>query len=431
MLGAAGLIGHAAATALRVAGCEVTAVARRFAPGQTFDPSIAFVETSFVATATDAIASLIDEAAPDVVVNCIGVLGDAPGVSADAAHRGFIADCLAVLASRPQTLMVHVSVPGDTADDTTSFSRTKRAADEALAASGHPFVILRPGFVLGATAFGGSALLRMLAASPIALPAAERERPFQIVAMADLTAVMVAVVRSWHRERTPVAATWDVMSEEASTLGDVVDALRDWLGSRARLPVPGWTLDAGARCGDLAVWLGWRPPVRSTALAELRRGVSGDPRPLITATGVAPRPLRAWLAEHPAGVQERWFARLYGLKPAVIATLSLFWIVTGAITLLAAYEPARAILVESGIAGPLSHLVTVVTALADILVGGLIAFRRTARIGLYGAIGLTLAYLASATILTPLLWLDPLGPLVKTLPALLLAAVALATLEAR
>jgi hypothetical protein len=43
----------------------------------------------------------------------------------------------------------------------------------------------------------------------------------------------------------------------------------------------------------------------------------------------------------------------------------------------------------------------------------------------------TLTYLALATWLTPDLWGDPLGPLVKTLPALVLCLVALAIAEDR
>lgn len=431
VLGAAGLIGHAAATALRAAGFEVTAVARRFAPGQRFDPAIAHVEAPFVEGGEAVLAPLVEAAAPDVVVNCVGVLGDAPGVSADAVHHGFLSACLAVLAPYPDTLLVHVSVPGEAADDGTTFARTKRAADEALAGSGLPYVILRPGFVLGTNAYGGSALMRMIAALPLLLPEPECARPFRVIAMDDLTAAMVAVVRSWRRARTPEAAVWDVMSEEATTLGDVVDALRDWLGTAGGVRVPRWMLAVGARCGDLAVQLGWRPPMRTAALAELRRGVRGDPRPFIAATGIRPRPLRQFLADTPASVQERWFARLYGLKPAILVTLSAFWIVSGAVTLFLAYEPARGILVEAGMPGTLAHVATVVTALADIAIGGLIAVRRTSRAGLLAAIALTLVYLASATLLTPAMWLDPLGVLVKTLPALVLAAVALATLPAR
>jgi hypothetical protein len=43
----------------------------------------------------------------------------------------------------------------------------------------------------------------------------------------------------------------------------------------------------------------------------------------------------------------------------------------------------------------------------------------------------TLAYLAGATLWRPDLWLDPMGPLVKSLPAALLALCALALQDER
>lgn len=44
--------------------------------------------------------------------------------------------------------------------------------------------------------------------------------------------------------------------------------------------------------GD-AGWLGWRPPIRSTALAEMRRGAIGDPAPWAAMTGIALSTLRS------------------------------------------------------------------------------------------------------------------------------------------
>jgi hypothetical protein len=46
-------------------------------------------------------------------------------------------------------------------------------------------------------------------------------------------------------------------------------------------------------------------------------------------------------------------------------------------------------------------------------------------------IAVTAAYLLGGTLLTPALWLDPLGPLVKSIPAAVLALTALAVLEDR
>jgi hypothetical protein len=46
-------------------------------------------------------------------------------------------------------------------------------------------------------------------------------------------------------------------------------------------------------------------------------------------------------------------------------------------------------------------------------------------------IAVTLAYLLGAALLAPDLWLDPLGAMVKSVPAMVLALVGLAVLEER
>jgi hypothetical protein len=43
----------------------------------------------------------------------------------------------------------------------------------------------------------------------------------------------------------------------------------------------------------------------------------------------------------------------------------------------------------------------------------------------------SLAYLVAATVLVPARWVDPLGPLVKVLPSIALALVAMAIYEER
>lgn len=430
VLGAAGLIGHALASDCRRAGLAVTAVARRFAPGQRFDESIDFRETPLVGVGPEALGALLDAARPDVVVNTIGVLGDGPDASARDVHAGFVDDLLAALAGRGAYL-VHVSVPGEAVDDRTPFSRTKRAAEVAIARSGQRYAILRPGFVLADNAFGGSALLRALAGSGLDLSSRERRRPFRPVAMADVSRTVVQLAERHASGSAPATATWDLMSAEPVTLGDIVDALRDWLGAPRGLALPAPLLDLGARCGDLAVRLGWRPPVRSAALAELRRGVTGDPAPWTTATGIAPLSLRAMLAARPATIQERWFAPLYGLKAVTVATLAAFWIVSGLVALTLAYEPARQMLTAAGFGDLASHVVTLATGAADVAVGVAIALRRTCRLGLLAGIAVTLFYLVSITALAPAMWLDPVGAVVKTVPILVLMLVALALLRAR
>jgi len=57
--------------------------------------------------------------------------------------------------------------------------------------------------------------------------------------------------------------------------------------------------------------------------------------------------------------------------------------------------------------------------------------RRACRIGLLTGIAVSLGYMASAAVITPDLWVEPLGALVKTGPAIVLMLVALATLKDR
>jgi len=75
--------------------------------------------------------------------------------------------------------------------------------------------------------------------------------------------------------------------------------------------------------------------------------------------------------------------------------------------------------------------VTVLTCLIDIALGAAVLLRPFARRALLGMLVVSLAYLLGGTMLESALWLDPLGPLVKILPSLLLTLAALAILDER
>ena len=66
-----------------------------------------------------------------------------------------------------------------------------------------------------------------------------------------------------------------------------------------------------------------QPPIRSTALAEIQRGVRGDPGPWIDATGIEPASLTRAIGRLPASVQEKWFARMFVLKPVLVVVLAI------------------------------------------------------------------------------------------------------------
>jgi len=95
------------------------------------------------------------------------------------------------------------------------------------------------------------------------------------------------------------------------------------------------------------------------------------------------------------------------------------------------YDAAAAILTSHAFAPALVAPFTVATSLMDIAIGILIAFRRSCAAGLIAGIAASLGYMLGAAILTPDLWIEPLGALVKTGPAIVLMGVALLTLDNR
>jgi hypothetical protein len=119
------------------------------------------------------------------------------------------------------------------------------------------------------------------------------------------------------------------------------------------------------------------------------------------------------------------------IKALVIASLVGFWLVSGFIALAISYPAAAAILSSHGFPPALVAPVTIGTSLMDMTIGVLIAFRRSCAAGLTAGIVASLGYMLGAAILTPDLWVEPLGALVKTGPAIVLMLVALVTLDNR
>jgi nucleoside-diphosphate-sugar epimerase len=432
VLGASGLIGEAVALRLAQAGFPVMPIARRFTAAQKAAFGATAVQCPFVAD-TGALASILARDKVDIIVNCVGVLQDGHRGSTADVHRDFVSRLLALLGTRPDpALLIHISIPGDAKDDQTAFSRTKREAERLIAAGPLPFVILRPGFVVAPAAYGGSALLRALAAMPFGLAPGEAQRPFAATDVFDIVRTIAVVARRWGKGERRWQAVWDVMTREPTTIGDVIDVFRRRLdGPRARLPVPSWLMTLGARAGDLVAHLGWAPPVRSTALQEMRRGVTGNPEPWIAATGIDPATLDMISHYVAVGIQEKWFARLYLLKPLIVGSLAIFWALSGLIALTVSFENATAILTAHGFPSALAKAITALTSLTDIAIGLAIAVRKTSRVGLLAGIGLSLVYMLGAALITPALWIEPLGALVKTGPTVILMLVALATLDDR
>jgi uncharacterized protein YbjT (DUF2867 family) len=423
VVGATGLIGSAVCARLADEGHHVRGLVRRRG-----DKSAACTETVAMDMGEASQASWVAAlSGMDAVVNCAGAFQNGAAEDVTGVHVKGAATLFAACAAASIRRIIHFSAIGVERAQPSEFSATKLVGDHALMASELDWVILRPSVVLGAPVFGASALIRGLAALPW-LPSIPNTAALQPVQLEDV----VATVVHFLREESPSRVVVDLAGPEAFTMEDLVAKHRAWMGWPAarRFELPPWLAAWLYRMGDLAGMLGWRPPVRSNAEKEMRRGATGNPGPWTTATGIVPTGLDAALRARPATVQDRWFAGLYFVKPLMFAVLPFFWIMTGIISLTIGWDSGVELMVVGG-AGALSGPSVIAGALADMIVGVLIAWRRTARLGLLSALALSGFYGIAGTILRPDLWAEPLGPLMKILPIMLLHLVALAILKER
>ena len=300
VLGGYGLIGQAVVEWLLRDGVRVIGSGRRVGAARRRWPDAQWREADLARLTTPAAwAPLLDGV--EVVVNAAGLLqgglgDDAAGLQA-AAMPALYAQALAGGVRR----IVQVSAAGAAPDASTAFMRHKAAADAALLASGVEAVVLRPGLVISPVAYGGTAMLRGLAALPLMTPVAHGASRVQTVAIDDVAEAVAAAVAG----RIAAGAVVDLVEPQARSLADTVRLVRGWLGL-AQAPAPvvsgmlGTLISAGA---DALGWLGWRSPLRSTSLRVIRDGVTGDGR---AAEAVLGRPLKTLpqtLAALPAGVQ--------------------------------------------------------------------------------------------------------------------------------
>ncbi|MBZ9677615.1 SDR family oxidoreductase [Mesorhizobium sp. ES1-1] len=363
----------------------------------------------------------------DAVVNCAGVLQDSPQENTGGVHAGGASALFAACEQAGVRKIIHFSAIGVDRLQPSAFSASKLAGDRALMVRDLDWVILRPSVVLGRPAFGASALFRGLSALPL-LPVMPDTGRLQVVQLEDV----IATVVHFLRPDSPSRLALDLAGPNALPMNEVVGLYRRWLGWRParEFPLTGRVAAALYWIGDAAAVLGWRPPMRSNAAKEIVRGATGDPTPWIAATGIQPSTLESALNRYPATVQERWFARLYFIKPAIFTVLPFFWITTGIVSLTTGWRIGVELLAGTAIA-PLAEQAVVAGAMADVAVGALIAWRPTSRLGLYGAIAVALLYAVAGTVLRPDQWNEPLGPFLKILPILVLHLVGLAVLEER
>lgn len=427
VLGAYGLIGISVVQRLLESGYEVTGLGRSVAMARLKFPQVSWLSYDIShLTTPESWVPLIEGC--HAVVNCAGALQDGARDDLRSLQSVAMRALFTACEGAGTASVVQISATGAELNPRTVFMRTKAEADLALKQSSLRWTILRPGLVIGPTAYGATALLRALAGCPVVLPVLGGRQPIQTVHVADVADAVLQVVAGC----VPSRQVYDLVEDQPHSLLQVLITFRAWLGLRSGyvIGVPDWIGVTIMRIGDLLGHLGWRTPLRTTTLIELNAGIIGNSASWKNVGGKPAASLAETLSRLPSTLQERWFARLWLLKPMILGVLALFWCASGIIALVR-FDASAAVLLDRGVALGPAYAVVSGGALLDLALGLAILYRASAFAAAIGMVVATTSYLVGGTFVAPDLWVDPLGTFVKTLPALMLALVAAAIIEER
>jgi len=296
LTGATGFIGGHALRALAARGHEVTCLVRprpvrngtaqgaARVPALTNLGGVRVVEGQWTAPE----AWLRHVVGRDAVLNAVGIIRETRGASFDAMHTAAPVALFEEAARVGARKIVQVSAMGADEGAASRYHRSKRAADQRLAALGVPFVALRPSVVYGPGDHSMTFFSR-LAALPLTPVPGDGRYLLQPLHVDDLVRALVLAT-----ERDSLSSLiLDVGGGQALSFDDLLTVLarRPRPGGRARdarlLHVPWSLMRLVAATTDL---LGGHGPITGEELGMLRRGNAGDNGPFIEQFGFTPRP---------------------------------------------------------------------------------------------------------------------------------------------
>lgn len=387
LLGAGGFIGGHTAAALRAAGHEVFAGKTDFTQAlrpQDWQPSLKNV---------------------DAVINAVGILRERGARSFDLIHdrapRALFDACRSAGVRR----VIQISALGADEAARSRFHRSKKRADEHLAALDLDWAILQPSIVFGE---GGAStrLFALLASLPLTPVPGDGRQRLQPIHIDDLVEVIVKLVS------VPVKTRLLAVGPRELTLREWLRILRAQMGF------------GKPKFIELPLTL---VPVERETLQMLERGNTGSPATITQLLRRTPRDPKDFVK--PAqGKALATRARLDWLLPLLRASIAIVWIGSGVVSLgLYPVEQSLALLARVGLANP---VFLYGAGALDIALGVAIYLVKRRRWLWRLQMALIVGYSVIVAFWLPELWLHPFGPLLKNLP-MLAAILALHELEAQ
>lgn len=346
----------------------------------------------------------------NAVINCAGTLQSRNGERADAIHTASPIALFRASAAHGIRKIIQISAVSIGAE--TEYAATKRAADDALMALDVDWVILRPSLVYGRVAYGGTSMLRALAACPFVIPVIGRgDQMVTPITVEDLAYTVCRALDAPHMSRKALCPC----GPETMILAALMQRYRGWLGLKPAplLHVPRTLVGLAAKLGD-ALGTG---SLTTTSLVQLDHGNAADPAAFAAAAELTPLSVDEALAAAPAGTADLWHARLYLFRPFIKASLVVLWALSGLAGLLAPSATITSLFPWLGAAAaPLGYAASVF----DLVIAALVLRGQWPKQVFVLQMLTVLGYTLFLTLSLPHLWLDLFGPLLKNFPILAL-----------
>jgi uncharacterized protein YbjT (DUF2867 family) len=418
--GASGFIGAHLVAALRAAGHEVVRGLR----GPSSDPrfaELASVPCDFShPVAAEEWRWRLERV--DAVVNCAGILRQTRRQRFEQVHVASPLTLARACVALGIRHFVQISAFGDPADG--EFIASKHRFDAALAELEFDWVVLRPTLVYATHgSYGGSSLLRALAALPFMPLPGQGSQRLQPLAVEDLAAASIAALSRDQARRQVI----ELAGPESITLAAYLGRWRAWLGLS---PARAWPLPE--RLAYLGAWLGERlgsGPLGLTMWRMLMRSKVTAPEAQARAAqllALEPRSLGTALAAAPSQVQDRWHARLYFLAPLLRLILAAVWVGSGIAGLTTAPANVHGLLHGLSFTPATELWLAFGASVVDLALGCWLLLGWRVPVAASLALLSVLGYTVVLGTWLPGYWLDPLGALLKNLaliPALMVLIV--------
>ncbi|STX51298.1 oxidoreductase [Legionella busanensis] len=353
----------------------------------------------------------------DIIINCIGIFYHSDAKIMWAIHYDTPKALFTAATKSNIKRIIHLSALGIERYQS-DYAKSKKAIEDYLFTLNITTVILRPSFIYGPASEGGMALMRALAAFPAVIPVAGSGlQQFQPIHVEDLAKAVSNIINNNINESIILPA----VSAKPITLKEILLTLRDWLQIKRGycLSIPLKLIKIGAKVGDYLPF----STINTPAIAMLEQGNIATPeesKKFIQIAGIKPKDFVEGAYQIPSKNPDRWYARLFFVKPLLRLSLAFMWLASAIVSaFLFPKASSYFLLAKVGVNSYWQPTLLYLASLINGMIGLSLLFNYKTKLNCLLQIMVMTAYTIIITLKIPYLWLEPFGSIVKNIPVLI------------